>query len=146
MTTITAFAPEDLRAVAERMRDLDIAILTTRDGDRLASRPMSNNRQVEYDGDTWFFAPRDGGAARHVAADPRVARACGPPGRGTWVAMDAEAEIDDDPEHKRAHWFEELRQWFPDGPEDPGVVLLRARAMRIRAWGRDGDLDIQRQA
>ena len=146
MTTTAAFAPDDLRAVAERMRDLDIGILTTRDGDGLASRPMSNNRQVEYDGDTWFFAPREGGMVRQIEADPIVALGYSATERGVWVAVDAEAEIDDDPGHKRERWFEELRQWFPDGPEDPGVVLIRVRAQRVRAWGRDGDLDVRREA
>ena len=144
MPTTPAFAPDDLRAVAERMRDLDVGILTTRDGDRLTSRPMSNNGQVEYDGDTWFFAPRDGGAARQIQADPSVGLGYSATERGIWVAMDADAEIDDDPDHKRERWFDALKQWFPNGPEDPNVVLIRVRATRVRAWGRDGDIDVRR--
>jgi general stress protein 26 len=143
-TTTTSFAPDDLRAVAERMRDLDICMLTTRDADGLATRPMSNNGQVEFDGDTWFFAARDSAKVRQIEADPAVALGYIATERGTWVAMEAEAKIDDDPGHKRERWFDALREWFPNGPEDEGVVLIRATATRVRAWGRDGDLDVSR--
>ena len=145
MTTPTAaFAPDDLRAIAERMRDLDICMLTTRDGDAVATRPMSNNGQVEFDGDTWFFAERDSAKVRQIEAEPAVGIGYIATERGTWVSMEAQAEIVDDDGEKRDRWFEDLRRWFPDGPDDDAVVLIRARATRVRAWGYDGDLDVRR--
>jgi general stress protein 26 len=144
MTTTTDFAPADLRAIAERMRDLDICMLTTRDGDSLATRPMSNNGQVEFDGETWFFAERDSAKVRQIEAAPAVALGYIATERGTWVSMEAEAEIVDDDAEKRSRWFEDLRQWFSDGPDSDAVVLIRARATRVRAWGADGDLDVRR--
>ena len=144
MTTTTSFAPDDLRAIAERMRDLDICMLTTREGDGLATRPMSNNGQVEFDGDTWFFAERDSAKVRQIEEDASVALGYVATERGTWVSVEADAEIVHDDGEKRDRWFEDLRQWFPDGPEADAVVLIRARATRVRAWGRDGDLDVRR--
>ena len=143
MTTSTAFAPDDLRAIAQRMRDLDICMLTTRDGDGVATRPMSNNGQVEFDGDTWFFAERASAKVRQIEADPAVGIGYIATERGTWVSIEADAELVDDDAEKRDRWFEDLRRWFPDGPEDDNVVLIRARATRVRAWGADGDLDIR---
>jgi|tagenome__1003787_1003787.scaffolds.fasta_scaffold19723298_2 general stress protein 26 len=138
------FAPDDLRAVAQRMRDLDICVLST-SGDRgIETRPMSNNGQVEYDGDTWFFARRDSAKVRQIEAHAQVGMGYIATERGTWLAIEADAEIVDDAEAKRERWFEELRRWFPDGADDPEVVLIRATATRIRAWGRDGDLDVRR--
>ena len=144
-TTTAAFAPDDLRAIAERMRDLDICMLTTRDGDAVATRPMSNNGQVEFDGDTWFFAERDSAKVRQIEAEPAVGhRATSRPSAGPGSSMEAEAEIVDDDGEKRERWFEDLRRWFPDGPDADTVVLIRARATRVRAWGADGDLDVRR--
>jgi general stress protein 26 len=139
-----AFAGGDLSAVAALMRDLDICILVTRDGERLNGRPMSNNGQVEYDGDTWFFADRASTKVREIGADPRVDLAYVATERGTWISIEADATIDDDVATKREHWFEDLRRWFPDGPEADGVVLIRATARRIRAWGGEQDLDLRR--
>ena len=39
------------------MRDLDFCMLTTHAADGgLHARPMSNNGEVEFDGDVWFFS------------------------------------------------------------------------------------------
>ena len=35
----------------------------------------------------------------------------------------------------------ELERWFPGGPSDPDVVLLRLDAERARWWTADGDGD-----
>ena len=144
MAQTGTFRPDDLAAVAERMRELDICMLSTRTDDGIASRPMSNNAQVEYDGDTWFFARRGSAVVREIETDPTVALGYIATERGTWIAIDAEAAIDHDANHKRERWFEELRRWFENGPDDPEVVLIRATATRIRAWGGDTDLDVRR--
>jgi len=144
MAQTGTFRPDDLAAVADRMRELDICMLSTRTDDGIATRPMSNNGQVEYDGDTWFFARRASAVVREIETDPTVALGYIATERGTWIAIDAEAAIDDDANHKRERWFEELRRWFENGPDDPEVVLIRATAMRIRAWGGDTDLDVRR--
>ena len=140
-----SFARSDLAAVAERMRDLDICILSTRADGRLEARPMSNNGQVEWDGDTWFFARRDSAKVAQIEGDPAVSLGYVATERGTWVAIEAEAEIVDDPDAKQERWFDDLERWFPGGHSDPDVVLIRAAATRVRAWGEDGDLDVRRE-
>jgi general stress protein 26 len=118
-------------------------MLTSRNGDSLHSRPMSNNRQVEYDGDTWFFAYRDSALAQEIETDPRVNLTYAANDRGVWLAMEAEASVVDHDDEKRERWFDDLDRWFPDGPEDPKVILIRAGATRIRSWGAAGDLDLR---
>jgi Pyridoxamine 5'-phosphate oxidase like len=45
-----------LSSLAQSMRGIDIAMLTTTsEGGTLASRPMSNNGQVDYDGTSYYF-------------------------------------------------------------------------------------------
>ncbi len=56
-------APADL---AERLRDIDIAILSTRaENAAIAGRPMSNNGEVDYNGASHHFALGD----THTVAD-----------------------------------------------------------------------------
>jgi general stress protein 26 len=138
------FAAQDLEAIATLLRDLDICTLTTRDVDRLAARPMSNNGQVEWDGDTWFFARRDSAKVAQIEADPAVTLGYTATERATWVAVEAEAEIVDDAEEKRRRWFDDLERWFENGPDDPEVVLIRASASRVRGWSKDGEVDVRR--
>ena len=47
---------KSLADLATKMRGIDIAMLSTRTaGGEIASRPMSNNGDVDDDGDSYFF-------------------------------------------------------------------------------------------
>ena len=62
--------------VAKAMRDMDLCFMATHgEGGAISSRAMSNNAQVDWDGDNWFFS---NGARR---AGPRRDRpsCAGPP-------------------------------------------------------------------
>src|SRR3954453_10802539 len=142
MTVMTSTS-NDLAAIAQRLRDLDICILVTRDGDGTHGRPMSNNGQVEFDGDTWFFARRDSAAGREIESEPRVELAYSATEGGREVSIEAEATIVVVADENHRRWFDELGRWFPEGPEDSEVVLIRATALRVRAWGEAGDLDVR---
>ena len=54
-----------IKKVAEMMRNLDYCMMTTRASDGgLHARPMSNNGEVEFDGDVGFSARRIRGRSR----------------------------------------------------------------------------------
>jgi len=49
-------AEKSLAELAQKMKDIDFAMLSTRtENGAIAARPMSNNRDVEFDGDAFFF-------------------------------------------------------------------------------------------
>ncbi len=62
-----------LEDIAETMKDIDFTMLSTRaEGGEIGARPMSNNRDVDYDGDSWFFAMDDTRTVTDIARDPKV--------------------------------------------------------------------------
>ena len=62
-----------LSQLSQKMRDIDFCMLSTRsEGRQLASRPMSNNGDVEYDGDSWFFSFEDTKKVLDIVMDPNV--------------------------------------------------------------------------
>ena len=66
-------ASKTIKKIARLMRDLDFCTMTThtsRGG--LRARPMSNNGEVEFDGDVWFFSGADTRKVREIEATPRV--------------------------------------------------------------------------
>jgi general stress protein 26 len=129
---------DDLAEIAGNIAEIDICMLVTRSDDGLRGRPMSNNRNVEYDGDSWFFAYRDGNHVADIAIDPAVALAYMHTERGIWISVEGMASVVADVERKRALWQDELETWFPEGPEDERVVLIKVTAERARLWN-DGE-------
>lgn len=135
----------NFKELAHRMRDIDFAMLSTRtEGGALASRPMSNNGDVEYDGTSFFFSYESARTVSDIRGEPRVGMtltgAKGLLGRPPlFIAIEGRAELITDKSAFAAHWTKDLDYWFPDGIDTPGVVLIKVQAERIRYWdGEDG--------
>jgi len=131
-------ADKTLHDLSKAMRDLDFCMLTTGSG-RLTSRPMSNNGDVEYDGDSWFYAYADSAKIRDIEQDPAVGLTftegkslLGKP--GLFIAIDGRAELIRDQAQFEAHWTKSLDRWFPQGTDTPGMILIKVHAERIRYW------------
>jgi len=132
-----------LADLAEKMRDIDFAMLATHtDGGAIAQRPMSNNRDVDYDGDSYYFTWADSRMVRDIETDPQVSLSfLGASGlfgrRPFFVAVEGKADIVRDRSAFSAHWTRDLDRWFEQGLDTPGVAMIHVRATRIHYW--DGE-------
>jgi general stress protein 26 len=130
----------ELKKVAELMRELDFCMFTTTTADNgMYARPMSNNREVEFDGDIWFFSGADTRKVDELARDPRVHLSYADPQRFCFISVDGVTKIVTDTDKKRELWHKDLERWFANGPEDDNVVLLKVRPSIIAYWTGDGD-------
>ena len=127
---------DDTRKVAELLKGERFGFLTTitMDG-RLTSRPMTL-QEVEFDGDLWFFAERDSNPVQHIAASPEVNVGVG--SGGTWVSLTGDAIVVEDAAKKRELWNGAVEAWFPQGPDDDGVVLIKVQAESAEYWDTPG--------
>lgn len=129
-----------LKDVSAKMRDIDFAMFSTRtQSGAIASRPMSNNRQVEYDGDNYFFTLEDTGTIRDVMSDPNVGLSYqGKSGalgmKPFFIAIEGVAEIVRDKQRFAEHWTSDLDDWFKDGVDTAGLVLIKVKATRVHYW------------
>ena len=126
-------------SIAAMMRDIDLCMLTTHAGDALHTRPMSNNGEVEFDGDLWFFSDRDSRKVKEIASDPRVLVSFAEAEEGIWLALEGRASIVTDVAKKKELWLAELERWVEHGPEDDSIVLIKVNAERAEHWGSKGD-------
>jgi general stress protein 26 len=132
-----------LADIAERMRDIDFAMLATHtDGGAIGARPMSNNRDVDYAGDSWFFTTEDARMVADIAADPQVSLSYqGKAGmlglRPFFIAIEGAAQLLRDPAALAEHWTRDLERWWPEGPTSPGLVLIHVTGTRAHYW--DGE-------
>lgn len=141
-------AEMNLAALSRKMAKLDFAMLATHAADgTMTARPMSNNGDVEYRGDSYFFAYRDSRKVTEIAARPQVvlsytgaAGMLGSP--PLFVAVEGRAVLVEDKAQFAAHWTKDLDRYFPDGIDTPGIVMIRVAAERIRYWdgGDEGEV------
>jgi general stress protein 26 len=127
---------EGIAKVTKLSKEVRIGMLTTMAADgALVSRPMAL-QDVEFDGDYWFFAERDSRKVQHVRADPRVSVSLG--SADTWVAVTGHAEVVEDRDKAEELWNTAVQAWFPGGPRDPGVVLLKVVGDSAEYWDTPG--------
>jgi general stress protein 26 len=127
---------EQTQKVAELIKGQRFGFLTTTTPDgTLTSRPMTL-QEVEFDGDLWFFAERDSNPARHITTSPQVNVGVG--SGGSWVSLTGRALVVDDPAKKRDLWNSAVEAWFPQGPDDDSVVLLKVEGDSAEYWDSPG--------
>lgn len=129
-----------LAEIAEKMRDIDFAILSTRtENGAIAGRPMSNNREVDFDGDSYYFTCDDTRMVEDISRDDRIAlNFQGKSGivgqRPFFAAVEGRADLIRDKAQFTEHWSKGLDRWFEDGIDTPGLVMIHVRADRLHYW------------
>lgn len=135
--------PKTLADIAKAMKDIDFAMLNSKAEDgSIGARPMSNNGDVDYDGDSWFFTTDDTRMVADIGRDPHVGLSFqGKSGmlgmRPFFVAVEGRADIVRDKATFEAHWVPDLERWFKQGVDTPGLVMIHVRAERLHYW--DGE-------
>lgn len=126
------------------MANIDLCMMTTssKTGE-MNSRPMSNNGDVEYDGDSFFFTSEDTGKVRDIKANPAVNLSF----RGkdnVFISVEGQAELIKDKSEMKDHWTKDLDEWFKEGIDTPGIVMIKVKGEKARYWdGMDsGDVDL----
>ena len=114
-----------LHELSRKMAKLDFAMLATRSSaGALTARPMSNNGDVEYRADSYFFAYDDSRKISDIRDDPAVTLSYtgaagmlgGPP---LFVAVEGQAALIEDKAQFEAHWTKDLDRYFRMGLTPP---------------------------
>lgn len=120
------------------MRAMDICFMVTKDGDGFCSRPMSNNNDVDWDGDNWFFSNGDTRKVTQIEADATVTLTFS--GESDWVSLNGSAVLHrDDRVLFEEHWVPDLERWFEQGVDTPGLTLVQVKAQQAELFGRSGE-------
>ncbi len=133
-------APKSLTDLASDMRGIDITMLSTKTDDgQITSRPMSNNADVDYDGDSYYFTRETARMVHEIQRDPHVSLAFSSKpgllgGGGLYIAVEGQAQVIRDKAQFEAHWSPDLDAWFEQGIDTRGVVMLKVHADKIRYW------------
>jgi general stress protein 26 len=124
------------RRAVEIAQDARFCMVTSTATDgALHARPMTP-QQVNDDLEAWFFISRSSEHAADIVARPRVNLSF--EGSSDWLSVAGHATVVDDRRRIEEMWNPVVEAWFPDGPTDPDVVLLRVDADSAEYWKAPG--------
>lgn len=125
---------EAVAKLAKMIKGIQIAMLTTIDSKgRLQSRPMAT-QQVEFDGDLWFFTGWDTHKTSEISDNNQVNVSYSSPDDNRYVSVSGNAALVSDKAKMAELWNPLLKAWFPEGIEDPNMVLLKVEVHKAEYW------------
>ena len=129
----------DSEKLAELIKDIHVAMVSTAASDgSIRSRPMANPNHG-YDGDIWFFTALDSGKAWEISFHPQVNASFSEPKASRYVSISGKGMIVRDPAKAKELWSPLLKGWFPGGPEDPNLGLLKIDIDHVEYWDAKGN-------
>ena len=137
MTTNTNPDPIEARTkLWDLIKDIRFAMFTTRhDNGHLHSRPMTTqNSKLDEDSNLWFFMSRKSEPVADLAADSTVNVVYADPGADSYVSVSGTASVDEDAAKKQQLWSKMAEVWFPEGPSDPDLALVRVQITHANYW------------
>ncbi len=124
----------EFEKLGELIKDIRIAVVTTVEPDgTLHGRPLAA-LAYENDGQLWFYTAIDSAKVSEVANDVRASVAFADTDEDKYVVVSGTADIVNDRQRIHQLWTPFAKPWFPDGPDDPNLALLRVQAERAEYW------------
>lgn len=118
----------------DMVNKVKLAMLTTIEPDgSLHTRPMQN-QEADKRGNIWFFTDKNCSAARNARDNPKVSVSYSNPDSDNYVAIAGTASLIDDRDTIHEKWTEDMKAWFPDGEDDPNILLLKIEPERGEYW------------
>ncbi len=123
-----------IRKVGELVKDMRFAMMTTVDADgTLHSRPMATQNK-EFDGTIFFLTGKGSHKLDELRQDQHVNLAYANPDENRWVSMAGTATASRDQAMIDELWSPFHKAWFPEGKDDPNIMVLRVAVDSIEYW------------
>lgn len=121
--------------VWDMIKDIKVALMTTQGvNGKLHARPMVARKEEGENNDLWFFTRNDSRKIQEIMAHPRVMLNYADPDEQNYVAISGMADVIDDRAKIKELWSEPMRTWFPKGPDDDTLTLIRVQAEEAEYW------------
>jgi general stress protein 26 len=135
---------EEPRGYASLLAAFRTALLTTRgveDG-HLHARPMAMRQQVRGE-EIWFATSLASNKCKDLEANPQCALTFFDAAEGTTVSISGTGEVLKDKKLALELWDPSWARWFPEGPEQRELALLRVIPEHVeRHDGRTGKVEV----
>ena len=132
-----------LSDVSSKMRNLDICMMATHAASGvITNRPMSNNGDVEYDGNSYFYSYEGSEVVKDLKEDSTINLSF----QGNdklYISITGKGELIKDKNVLKEHWVDSLNDWFNDGVDTPGIIMIHVKAEKIKFWHKEESSEVK---
>jgi general stress protein 26 len=127
----------DTEKLVELLKQFSTAMLITHEeGHRLRARPMAI-ADIDEDGTIWFLSAEDTEKVHEIIHDTHVHLAL-QKDHAIYLSINGHATLVHDRAKVDEIWKESYKVWFPEGKDDPSIVLISVRPEDAEYWDNHG--------
>jgi len=135
----TLYGAQARDKVFDLIKDSRVAMMATADesGRLFHARPMvapKLDKQEDFDGTLYFFTAASSPKVDEIKANPHVLLTYANPDKHAYVSLSGHATVARDRTKIDELWTKEIEAWFPEGKDDPNLVLIRFDADEAEFW------------
>lgn len=125
---------DQISELSSKIKPIRFAMFTTLDQHgHLVSRPMTN-QEMDADGNLWFYTSTQTDLWENIVTHPEVNISFAEPADQVYVSIRGRAERVVDRTKIKELWNPMVQAWFPHGPDDPHVVLVKVTTDTAEFW------------
>lgn len=124
----------------QMLESFDTAMFITRHGEQVHARPMAV-AGVEEANTLWFVTSDSSPKSNEIRRDERVSATF--QGKAEFVALSGRASLVRDRKKIEELWQTSWKAWFPNGKEDPSILLIRVTVDDAELWDMAGTKGIR---
>ncbi|KAL0478741.1 hypothetical protein AKO1_006709 [Acrasis kona] len=127
-------SPENVEKFKSLIKNVRVAMLCTKSGDEIHSRPMYT-QTVPFDGESlYFFTGKDSWKIDEIEQDRNCNVSYSDPKAESYVSVVGKTYLIDDKETLKKHWDSSLKAFFPKGIEDENTALIKVQVDGAEVW------------
>jgi general stress protein 26 len=127
---------DEIQKLHDLLKTFETAMLVTHAQGAMHSRPMAIAR-IEPNCQLWFFSGRDSSKADEIENNPDVLIVC-QADHSRYLSISGRAALVRDRTVAAELWRESYRTWFPQGIDDPNLVLISVHIRDAEYWDNQG--------
>ena len=124
---------EAIQKLKSLVEDIRFCMYTTCENGKIESRPMTT-LDVDSEGNAWFFTSRQTEIGSETENGESVTLIYSHPGDNTYLSVSGTASIVHDEAKKEELWSPLSKAWFPEGKDDPNLVVLKVTTEEAAYW------------
>ena len=122
-----------IKKLKSLVEDIRFCMYTTCENGKIESRPMTT-LDVDSEGNAWFFTSRQTEIGSETDNGESVTLIYSHPGDNTYLSVSGTASIVHDEAKKEELWSPLSKAWFPEGKDDPNLVVLKVTTEEAAYW------------
>lgn len=124
----------DIEKIRHIIEELKVAMLVTADGElNMHARPM-HTADIDSQNNIWFMTKDGSGKVAEMVNDHHVSLTYSCPKSGKYLSVTGIASFNNNSNKKKELFNIFGKAWFPDGANDPNLLLIKINPDKAEYW------------